>query len=133
MREKPSVLTRIRSAANDSSIAWSTDFEIAEAKVATKVTSATPIMSAAAVVVVRLGFRSVFSRARRPVTPRRRSSGQPTIDAIGLIRRFDSIATPMNSMHEARAEELERRAGAVGSEQADSDRECAERQAAPPR
>ena len=42
-------------------------------------------MSAAAVVVVRLGLRSVFSRASRPVTPRSRSIGQPTIDAIGRI------------------------------------------------
>ena len=45
------------------------------ARMATNVTSASPIISAAAVTAVRPGLRSAFSRARRPATPRNRSSG----------------------------------------------------------
>ncbi len=60
----------------------STDLSIVSrapaAKMDTNATSATPIMSAAAVTAVRPGLRSVFSRARRPVMPVRRWSGRPT-------------------------------------------------------
>ena len=52
-------------------------------------------MSAAAVEAVRPGLRIEFSRARRPATPRKRSSGRPTSEAIGFTRRGLSSATPM--------------------------------------
>ena len=54
-----------------------TDFVAEEAKIAANTTRATPIISAADVVAVRLGLRSVFSRASRPVTPRSASIGRP--------------------------------------------------------
>ena len=50
---------------------------------ATNETSARPIISAAAVEAVRPGLRTAFSRARRPGTPRKRSTGRPTSEAIG--------------------------------------------------
>ena len=64
------------------------------AKTDAKVTSATPIISAAAVTAVRPGWRTVFSRAMRPVTPRKRSNGAPTTSAIGPTRRGLRNATP---------------------------------------
>ena len=94
--EKPSVLAIVRSPANVWSRASPTDFVAEAAKTAAKTTRATPIISAADVVAVRLGLRRVFSRARRPVTPRRRSIGRPTNDASGATRVPASIAMPMN-------------------------------------
>ena len=78
-----------------SSIASPTEPLIPAAKIATKVTSARPIIRAAAVDAVRPGLRRAFSRASRPVTPRRRSSGQPTTEARGRTSLADSMATPM--------------------------------------
>ena len=51
---------------------------------ATTVTSARPIMSAAAVDAVRDGLRIAFSRASSPGRPPTRSAGQPTTAASGL-------------------------------------------------
>ena len=45
---------------------------------ATNVTSARPIISAAAVVAVRAGLRIALSRASRPAAPPRRAAGRPT-------------------------------------------------------
>ena len=65
------------------------------AKIAEKVTSATPIMSAAAVAAVRPGWRTLFSRASRPVTPRR-ANGAPMTEASGRTSRGLSPATARN-------------------------------------
>ena len=46
-------------------------------------TSATPIISAAAVADVRFGFRFAFSSARRPVMPFTLRIGQPSTALIG--------------------------------------------------
>ena len=83
MSEKPSVLERISSAVTVSSIASLIEPLSPAAKMVTKETSASPIISAAAVVAVRPGLRTAFSRAIRPETPRSRSSGRPTTEAIG--------------------------------------------------
>ena len=56
-------------------IVSSTDALTPAARIETKVTSARPIISAAAVTAVRLGLRIAFSRASRPATPRSRSIG----------------------------------------------------------
>ena len=66
-----------------SSIASSIEPFRPAAKTVTNETSASPIISAAAVVAVRPGLRTAFSRASRPETPRRRSSGRPTTEASG--------------------------------------------------
>ncbi len=95
--EKPSALATTRSPAKVWSSASPTDLVADEAKTAAKTTRATPIIRAAEVVAVRLGLRSVFSRASRPVTPRRASIGRPTNDASGLMIDPASIATPMKS------------------------------------
>ena len=60
----------------------------------TSVTSARPIMSAAAVEAVRCGLRRALSRASDPATPPSRAPGQPSQDASGLTRRSASSATP---------------------------------------
>ena len=65
------------------------------AKIEAKVTSATPIMSAAAVTAVRPGWRTEFSRASRPVMPVARSIGRPMTFASGRTSRGESSATPM--------------------------------------
>ncbi|NUT54958.1 MAG: hypothetical protein HOQ03_03100, partial [Thermoleophilia bacterium] len=47
-------------------------------KTATKETSVSPIISAAAVEAVRPGLRTAFSRASRPAAPPRPAAGRPT-------------------------------------------------------
>ena len=61
------------------------------------VTRATPIMSAAAVEAVRPGFRIEFPLASRPAAPPTRCAGQPRIDARGLTRWDETMATPVKS------------------------------------
>ena len=85
--EKPSVFWMIRPPAKFSSTTWATVLFSPAAKTVTKATRATPIISAAAVTAVRLGLRWAFSRARRPVRRRSRSSGQPATTASGGTRR----------------------------------------------
>ena len=94
MSEKPSVWARIRSEAKTSSIALSIEPRTPAANTVTNETSASPIISAAAVAAVRPGLRTAFSRARRPGTPRSRSSGRPTRDAIGGTSSGLSMAAP---------------------------------------
>ncbi len=53
------------------------------AKIATKVTRPTPIISAAAVAAVRAGFRVALARASRPVVPAAASIGAPIALASG--------------------------------------------------
>ena len=65
-------------------MALATDWLIPAANTVTKTTSARPIISAAAVTAVRPGLRMAFSRASRPVIPRRRSIGLPATAASGL-------------------------------------------------
>ena len=79
--EKPSEFWMIRPPAKFSSTTWATVLLIPAAKTVTKATSARPIISAAAVIAVRLGLRCAFSRARRPSRRRIRSSGQPATRA----------------------------------------------------
>ena len=95
--EKPSVLAMTRSPAKVWSSASPIDLLAEEANTAAKTTSATPIISAAEVVAVRPGLRSVFSRASLPVTPRSRSIGLPTRDASGATMLPASIETPTKS------------------------------------
>ena len=76
------------------SIAEEIELLIPSAKTATNVTSARPIISAAAVTAVRPGLRWVFSRARRPVSPRARSSGTPVTEASGRTSRGLKRETP---------------------------------------
>ena len=64
------------------------------AKIATNTTSATPIISADAVVAVRCGWRWAFSRARRPVSPWMRSSGFPITRLIGRTSDAATSAKP---------------------------------------
>ena len=67
-------------------------------RVATSVTSARPIISAAAVRAVRTGLRCELRSASRPAAPAIRSEGWPTADAIGTTRRDETSqkATNMN-------------------------------------
>ena len=58
--------------------------------VATMVTSARPIIRAAAVDAVRSGLRIAFSRARRPETPPIRANGRPSTEASGRAS-FDAV------------------------------------------
>ena len=64
---------------------------------ATTVTSARPIISAAAVEAVRPGLRIELSRAIRPGAPASRLAGRPTSAAIGFTSRGASMAMPTNS------------------------------------
>ena len=77
MVEKPSVFWIIRSPWKLLSIASAIEALIPAAKTVTNTTSASPIISAAAVAAVRAGLRCEFSRASRPVSPRSLSSGAP--------------------------------------------------------
>ena len=77
--------------------AFSSEARRPRPKVATNVTSVSPIMSAAAVAAVRDGLRIAFSRASRPAAPPRRSDGKPTIEASGRTSRGASIAMPTKS------------------------------------
>jgi hypothetical protein len=81
--EKPSLLRTVRSPAKARSTDRSIDPRKPAAKIVTNVTSARPIMSAAAVAAVRPGLRVAFSRARRPGMPPKRCRGAPTTLAIG--------------------------------------------------
>jgi hypothetical protein len=64
------------------------------ARTATKVTSAIPIMRAAAVAAVRPGLRTEFPRASLPAAPPICRAGQPTTAAIGVTSLDEIIATP---------------------------------------
>ena len=69
--------------------------------IATRVTSASPIISAEAVVAVRRGFRIAFSRASTPDVPRSRAGTQPRNRDTGRATSGLSIATPMNTRNAA--------------------------------
>ena len=58
------------------------------------VTSASPIISAAAVEAVRCGFRRALSRASRPAAPPILVAGQPSACASGLTSLDEKSATP---------------------------------------
>ena len=77
-----------------SSTALAIESRAPAAKIDANVTSATPIMSAAAVTAVRPGWRVVFPRARRPVTPVSASIGRPMAEASGRTRYGLRSATP---------------------------------------
>ena len=94
MGEKPSVFCRTMSPWKLRSMVLPTDSEMPAAKTVTNTTTARPIISEAAVVAVRPGLRTVFSRASRPVRPRTRSSGQPATEASGLTSRGLNSETP---------------------------------------
>ena len=64
----------IRLPANERLTAWSIVAFVPSASTATKATSARPTVSAAAVTIVRPGWRIEFSRASRPVIPRQLTS-----------------------------------------------------------
>ena len=64
---------------------------------ATKATSATPIISAAAVAAVRPGLRIELRRASPPAAPPIHRAGRPTIAASGRTSFDEIIATPTNS------------------------------------
>ena len=89
---------------------------------ATTVTSARPIISAAAVEAVRPGLRTALSRASRPRAAEARGR-EPDDAASGFTSRGASMAMPMNSVEHAEDErERERHAAEqAGGDQA-SDR-----------
>ncbi len=62
------------------------------AKMVTKLTRASPIISAAAVEAVRRGLRIAFSRASLPGWPAQRANGQPSSRASG--RATSGLSTP---------------------------------------
>ena len=70
---------------------------IPDASMATTVTRARPIISAAAVDAVRCGLRRALSRASRPGLPPSSTPGQPITAASGRTRRDEKSATPMNT------------------------------------
>ncbi len=92
--EKPSVFWIRRPPAKFSSMTLATEVFSPAAKTVTKVTRASPTISAAAVTAVRLGLRCEFSRASRPVRRRTRSSGQPATAASGGTSRGLKRETP---------------------------------------
>ena len=67
---------------------------IPAASVATSVTSASPIISAAAVEAVRCGFRRALSRASCPAAPPNCAAGAPSTAASGRTSRAEKSATP---------------------------------------
>ncbi len=79
-----------------SSIASRFDAFIPFASVATKATSATPIISAAAVAAVRPGLRIELRRASAPADPPIHRAGRPTTAASGRTSLDEIIATPTN-------------------------------------
>ena len=90
----PSLFCSTRSPAKLLSTVSLIDARSPAARTVTNVTSASPIISAAAVTAVRPGLRTAFSRASRPVDAAQRSIGQPITDAIGGTSRELSSATP---------------------------------------
>ena len=69
---------------------------IPAASVATSVTSASPIISAAAVEAVRCGFRRALSRASFPAAPPIRAAGAAEdASPSGRTSRAEKSATPM--------------------------------------
>ena len=93
--EKPSSWVTISAERlNCSSITLSIEPRRPAAKIAVKTTSARPIISAEAVIAVRCGWRSAFSRASRPGMPWKRSSGAPMTRASGRTSTGASSATP---------------------------------------
>ena len=68
-----------------------------DASTATKVTSASPIINAAAVAAVLDGLRPELAEASRPIEPPSRRAGTPTTRISGATRRLEIIATPMKS------------------------------------
>ena len=67
------------------------------ASTATSVTSASPIISAAAVEAVRCGFRRALSRASAPAAPPIFVAGHPSAPASGRMNRTESRAKPMKT------------------------------------
>ena len=93
--EKPSSCVTISAVRlNCSSITLSTEPRSPAAKIAVKTTSASPIISAEAVIAVRCGWRSAFSRASLPGIPWNRSIGAPMNRASGRTSTGASSATP---------------------------------------
>ncbi len=76
----------IRSPAKERLTARSIVAFVPSASTATNVTSARPTVSAAAVTIVRPGWRIAFSRARRPVTPRQLTSTPIARASAGTTR-----------------------------------------------
>ena len=92
---------RMKSACVWSSIELAKDSLADAPKMAMKLTSARPIMSAAAVDAVRRGFRIAFCCARIPVMLCARSAGHVRAFAAGRAKSGLSIATPMNTRNAA--------------------------------
>ena len=92
------------------------------------VTSAIPIISAAAVAAVRPGLRCAFRSASLPALPPMRRAGMPTARTSGRTSRDDSIATPTNSARTPTPSSAKRSPVAMSSdERAVAEREHGER------
>ena len=65
-------------------------------RTATKVISASPIITAAAVEAVLVGLRTAFWRARVPADPPKRAPGAPSTKASGRTAREATMATLTN-------------------------------------
>src|SRR4051812_44235755 len=79
-----------------------------EPRTATKVTSAMPIISAAAVDAVRPGLRMALRRASMPADLPIRAPGRPMAEANGVTKRGDRAATPANSARQPGTSESRR-------------------------
>ena len=73
---------------------WPTEALSDVAKTVTKVTSASPIISAVAVWAVRCGLRMAFARPSFPGTPANAAPGAPRIRASGRAISGASMARP---------------------------------------
>jgi hypothetical protein len=78
------------------------------------VTSARPIISAAAVAAVRCGLRIAFWRARPPETPSR-ANGRPSREASGRATLEAASPTPTNSASTPTASDRSRDPAAIPS------------------
>src|SRR4051812_6307119 len=79
-----------------------------EPRTATKVTSAMPIISAAAVDAVRPGLRMALRRASMPADLPIRAPGRPMTEASGATKRGDSAATPANNARQPGTSDIRR-------------------------
>ena len=81
--EKPPDPVTTKSPVKTVSMVLENDALVEAAKMVMNPTRPTPIMRAEAVVAVRCGLLIAFSRARRPVMPSSRESGQPMVRLSG--------------------------------------------------
>ncbi len=75
---------------------WTSENLNDDASTAITVTTATPMVSATPVAVVRFGLRDALSRASRPGAPRSHGSGLPITRLIGPANSGPIMTSPTN-------------------------------------